>query len=184
MTKSNKYEDVFKFIDMSGGQDACWPWIGSINRKGLPYFTVDGRKYVSYRLVKWLVDRSFNLLDERIVPRHCCTDADGKPIDNPLCCNPAHTIMGTHEENIMDMMLRGRSGLTKEAVSDILKLHDEFPELTHGQIGERIEFKYKVSCKRQTVTDILNLRRRAVLQGAIRAEDAALENGDTNVKGK
>jgi hypothetical protein len=176
MTAKNKIEDVFKYIDMSGGPDACWPWLGSINRKGLPYFTVDGRKVIAYRIVKFLAHGGFNLYDERIIPLHQCKDNSGQAIDNPLCCNPAHTALGTHEDNMIDMMLKGRSGLTKDAIHDILRLHDEHGDaLTHGQIGKRIEYKHKVRCARQTVTDILNGRRRAMLQQRIRDEDATIE---------
>jgi hypothetical protein len=180
MTAKNKLEDVFKHVQI-GAPDECWPWVGPINRKGLPYFTADGRKYIAYRLTKWLADGNFNLLDERIIPLHQCRDKDGKPIDNPLCCNPAHTIMGSWEDNMIDMMEKGRSGLTKDVIRDILKLHDEFgTELTQGQIADRVEYKHKVKVSRQAVTDILNGRRRAVLQRVIREEDAALKEDADN----
>lgn len=185
MTKPNEPEDIFQSIDMHGGdQSVCWEWLGSINRKGMPYFPVKGRKYVAYRLVKHLVHGGFNLLDERVMMLHQCKDEDGKAIDNPLCCNPFHIKLGTHEDNMMEMMLRGRSGLTREALCDILQLHKEFPELTHGQIGKRIEHKHKVSCARQTVTDILNQRRRAVLQQAIRDDEAKITGENNGEDGK
>lgn len=80
---------------------------------------------------------------------------------------------------MIDMMVKGRSGLTKDAIRDILDLHKEYGDtLTHGQIADRIEYKHKVKCSRQAVTDILSGRRRAVVQAAIREEDAKL--GDAN----
>jgi hypothetical protein len=172
MAKQNTFEDVFKYVEIKGPDD-CWPWTGPISRKGLPYFTVEGRKYTAYRVTKWLVTRDFNILDESVVPMHQCKDADGKAIDNPLCCNPAHTVMGSHEDNMLDMMLKGRSGLTKDVIRDILSLHDQLGDsLTHGQIADRVEFKHQVKVSRQAVTDILNSRRRAVIVAKIREEDA------------
>lgn len=179
MTAKNKLEDVFKFITI-GGSDECWLWNGSISRKGLPYFTVDGRKLIAYRVTKWLADGNFNLYDERIIPLHQCRDKDGKPIDNPLCCNPRHTKLGSWEDNMIDMMEKGRSGLTKDVIRDILRIHKEFGDtLTHGQIAKRVEYTHKVNVSRQAVTDILSGRRRAVLQRVLQEEEAAI-TGDAN----
>lgn len=181
MSRRNSFEDVFKYVDIRGS-DECWLWRGNISRKGLPEFSVGGKKYSAYRITKWLADGNFNINDESTLPRHCCKNKEGKPIDNPLCCNPAHTVMGSWEENMMDMMLRGRSGLTKDAIRDIIKLHDEFPDLTHGQIADRVEFKHQIKVARQTVTDILSGRRRAVIQRVIREEDG--KKGHNNANGE
>src|ERR1700761_3324611 len=168
MAKKNTFEDVFKHIEI-GAPDACWLWTGTITRKGLPEFTVDGKKYVAYRVVKWLADGNFNLNDQRVIPLHQCKDKFGRDADNPLCCNPAHTVMGSWEENMLDMMLKGRSGLTKDVIRDILHTHDELGDtITHGQLADRMEYKHKVKVSRQAVTDILSGRRRAVLQAKIR----------------
>lgn len=183
MATKNTLEDVFKYVSIRG-HDECWPWTGNISRKGLPYFTVEGKKYTAYRVTKWLADKNFNLLDESIVPMHQCKNEQGQAIDNPLCCNPAHTVMGSWEENMLDMMLKGRSGLTKDAIRDILRLHDELGDsLTHGQIADRVEYKHKVKVSRQAVTDILSGRRRAVIAQKIREEDASFKE-DANGTGK
>lgn len=182
MSRKNTFDDVFKHIDIRGPDD-CWPWLGRITRKGLPEYVVDGKKYSAYRVAKWVADGGFNLHDERTLPMHQCKDAEGRAIDNPLCCNPRHTVMGTHEDNQLDMMLKGRSGLTKDMIRDILRIHKEFGDtLTHGQIGKRVEFLHKHPVSRQAVTDILNKRRRSVLQDAIRAEDAALMQVETETQ--
>jgi hypothetical protein len=176
MPKKNELSDVFKFVDIRG-PDECWPWKSNISRKGLPYFTVDGKKIIAYRATKALAE-GLNVHDEQWVPMHQCKDKDGKAIDNPLCCNPAHTEVGTWEDNMIDMMLKGRSGLTRDAISDILKIHDEFGDtLTHGQIADRVEYKHKVKVSRQAVTDILSGRRRAVLVERLRQEEKELDDG-------
>lgn len=177
--RKNTYDDVWKHITIRGPNE-CWLWNGPISRKGLPEFSVAGKKRSAYRITKWLADGNFNIDDERVIPLHKCTDAEGKPIDNPLCCNPAHTVMGSWEENMIDMMQKGRSGLHKDVIRDILNLHEQFAELTHGQIAQRVEYKHKVKVSRQAVTDILSGRRRAVIQQVIREEDAKKDTQDGN----
>jgi hypothetical protein len=183
MAKKNELTDVFQFVEIRGPNE-CWLWKGPISRKGLPYFTVDGRKYNAYRVTKWLATREFNLLDEQVIPLHQCKDEQGNAVDNPLCCNPAHTIMGSWEDNMIDMMLKGRSGLTKDVIRDILSLHDQLGDsLTHGQIADRVEFKHQVKVSRQAVTDILSGRRRAVIAAKIREEDAQFKEDANAARG-
>jgi len=60
--------------------------------------------------------RHHNLRWEQIkgrVVRHTC--------DNPPCINPEHLVLGSHHDNMQDMVKRGRStsALTEEAVRHI-----------------------------------------------------------------
>jgi hypothetical protein len=84
---------VWSQIDQ-GEPDECWPWGGV-------YFT-DGygriRNHHAHRVV-WSIVHGYMPAAEFPV-RHAC--------DNPPCCNPAHLLLGTHEENMHDMMARGR----------------------------------------------------------------------------
>lgn len=164
MARRNKPTDVFKFLDMSGGPNACWLWKGSINERGIPQFTLNGRKRAAYRVTYKLVHPEWDDTNPRDMLRHQCKDMDGRAIDNPLCCNPSHVEPGTHQENMVDMMLRGRSGLTLDMLQDIMDIKKNHPELTHSQIAARVTGKHNVQVARQTVTDILSKRRRAVAQ--------------------
>lgn len=122
---------------MKAGTDACWPFTGKVNNKGRPYFTVDGKKHLVYRLVYELVTGESL---EGFIARHKC--------DNEICCNPRHIEKGDHQENMNDMKERERHGLPHHTVRAIRKLGAVGIE--HKVIAER----YGIG--RSTVTEIIN----------------------------
>ena len=156
---------------MSGGPDACWLWKGPVNEKGIPQFTVRGKKRAVYRITYKLLHPEWDDTNPRDLLRHHCKDAEGRAVDNPLCGNPNHVSPGSHQDNSNDMMLRGRHGLTLDMLQDIIDLKKNHPELTHSQIAARVKGKYNVDVARQTVTDILSKRRRAVAQDMLDARE-------------
>ena len=174
MGRRNLPTDVFKYIKL-GESHECWPWTGGTNSKGIPYFTVDGRKIIAYRLVYKLTHPEWDIDNPREVLRHQCKDERGRDVDNPLCCNPSHVIPGTHEENMLDMVLKGRSGLTKDILRDILHMNREHPDMTHMQIATRMTFKHKTNVSRQAVTDLLNGNRHRELRNLIDEEQRKVE---------
>jgi hypothetical protein len=180
MARRNLPTDVFKYIQL-GEPHECWPWTAGANKDGIPYFSLNGRKIIAYRLVYKLVHPDWDIDNPREVLRHKCEDEQGRPIDNPLCCNPDHVIPGTHIQNMLDMVLRGRQGLTKEMVYAILSLVKEHPEMTHKQVADRISYKYQVNVSRQCVTDLLAGNRHRELRNLIDAEQRAIdESGMTD----
>lgn len=138
---------------MSGGPDACWPWKlapGGVSRamrdgeksstsKARPYFTLDGVKVVATRLVYELVT-GIKLTPEQLI-RHTC--------DFSMCCNPAHFEIGSHQENMDDMVSRDRHGLPAHVVRRIRVLLARGGK-THNEIASL----YGVS--RTVVTRIAN----------------------------
>lgn len=94
----------------------CWFWIGAKDKKsgyGSAYF--NGKHIKAHRL-------SF-LLHKGSVPRkmiimHSC--------DNPSCVNPDHLMTGTHSENAIDSIKKGRAYLTPSSGKRMLcgKGHD------------------------------------------------------------
>lgn len=135
---TNKPVDVFKHIDMTGGPDACWPWKRALAGNQRPYFTVDGKKQLVYRLVRYLVTGE----DSTLIGRHTC--------DNPMCCNPKHIVLGTHQENMDDMKGRERHGLPHHVVKAIRRL------LASKRTQQEIADLYGIS--RETVSAIANNR--------------------------
>jgi len=180
VSRRNKPTDVFKHINLNPTPPLlCWLWTGQPNDKGLPYFQVAGKKIIAYRLVYWITHPEWDINNSREFILHSCVDAHGNSVDNPLCCNPDHLRPGTHEENMIDMMVRGRRGLRTEAVRDILdivkrgELEGEL-KLTHQQIANAVGAKYGIEIARTTVTDIISGRRRYVLKNKLDEQDRAV----------
>lgn len=187
MTRRNKPNDIWKCLDLNPQPPStCWLWTKSVSNKGLPYFQIGGKKVIAYRFTYWLTHPDWDINNSREVIRHGCTDLLGNHVDNPLCCRPDHLTPGTHEENMIDMMVRGRRGLNKDAVSAILDIVREGNplDLTHEQIGRIVGAKFGLGdIPRTTVTDIINGRRRLVLRNLIDEQDRKVRESGKNGEG-
>ena len=144
---TNEASDVFKFYDMSGGADACWPWSGPYGgqkREPRPYFMVQRRRQIAYRWVYELV-HGVTLTPDQLVLHSC--DNGGYPIG---CGNPAHLRLGSVSENAADMVARERHGMPKTVVRAIRVL------LEQGRTQNEIAELYGIA--RETVSSIATLR--------------------------
>lgn len=90
-------DDFWSCIDMSGGIDACWPWLFSLKNG---YGNVwDGEKTLYCHREAWSRHNN-KAIPKGCVVMHSC--------DNRKCCNPAHLSIGTQKKNLTDMVSRGR----------------------------------------------------------------------------
>ncbi|MCW2763409.1 MAG: hypothetical protein JWR85_3610 [Marmoricola sp.] len=103
------------------GDDECWDWKGSTNKKGYGRFKVAIHEIRHGNRVAWAIDNGRDPGD--LLIRHTC--------DRPSCCNPAHLISGTHQDNMDDMRERGRA--SKDPRNGVL---NNAASLTLAQIGE------------------------------------------------
>ena len=96
------------------GSDDCWEWSGPRNRQG--YGTsrslVAGIRAKAHR-VAWMLSRG-SIPDGIFVCHHC---------DNPPCCNPAHLFLGTHAENMRDMVQKDRGPRMKPEKTHCINGH-------------------------------------------------------------
>jgi hypothetical protein len=91
--------------------DTCWIWIGAKKRNGYGKFSMQGKKWLiasraSYEIFKGKIAEGMFIC-------HLC--------DIPSCVNPEHLWAGTHVENTMDMVDKGRQS-SKLSPLDVLKI--------------------------------------------------------------
>ena len=85
-------------IDKSGGPNACWPCVlGGRSSKGYMYISILGKTVGAHRM-------AWELTHGPIPPGMCvCHHCDNHP-----CCNPQHLFIGTHLDNYLDAVAKGR----------------------------------------------------------------------------
>lgn len=97
--RASKYmplKDRFE-LNIFYSPDGCWYWLGTFLNNGYGIirlnYAVIGAHRVSYELYKGPIPDGLFVL-------HTC--------DNKLCVNPNHLYAGTHMQNMMDALERGR----------------------------------------------------------------------------
>lgn len=77
----------------------CWLWMASTNKAGYGQFMLHGRPHLAHRI-------SLNLAGTEIPDgMHVCHKCD-----TPACVNPDHLFLGTQQDNVSDMIRKGRMG--------------------------------------------------------------------------
>lgn len=114
---SRRQDPVLRFMryvepDTNGG---CWLWSGAmLTNAGYGNFPIAGKATAASRAA-WRLFRGE--IPARLFVLHRC--------DVRLCCNPAHLFLGTHADNMADMVAKGRSGGSRGASHPRAKLSDD-----------------------------------------------------------
>jgi len=131
-------EDVWKYIDKKGEED-CWEWSGLLVR-GYGQIRINYKKYRPHRLIYEEIN---GIIPEGMLVCHHC--------DNRKCCNPSHLFLGTSQDNVNDMVLKGKHGVgekngnSKLTEKDILNIRGFYStgEYLYEDLGEM----FKISSK-------------------------------------
>jgi len=112
--------------------DGCWIFLGPWDGAGYGLFSYKGFRDRAHR-ISWILHKG-DIQDGKSVLHTC---------DNRPCCNPDHLWLGSQQDNIDDMIAKGRAAigeangqakLNDAAVTNIKKLLDN--NLHHYRIAE------------------------------------------------
>jgi DNA-binding transcriptional regulator YiaG len=136
-----RFTDKIRINEETG----CWEWTAGRHKDDYGRFSLNGKQERAHRAA-WIIFIG-DIPSKLKVCHHC---------DNPKCVNFSHMFTGTHRDNMIDKVNKGRqskgethgnSKLTEEQVLEIKEL------LTATNLSERrIAKQYNIS--RATVRDI------------------------------
>jgi hypothetical protein len=98
-----RYVDKFWVFVNKTNDNECWLWYGRKYKNGYGKFGISNKDYLAHR-ISYVIAHS-NLPSHLKVCHDC---------DNKLCVNPYHLFLGTQEDNIQDMLSKGRCNPSKE----------------------------------------------------------------------
>lgn len=81
---------------------SCWEWTKSCCRDGYGHFYLNSRLQGTHR-VSWQI--AFGEIPQNMMVLHKC--------DNRKCVNPSHLFLGTHMDNTIDKLSKGREAKVK-----------------------------------------------------------------------
>lgn len=116
--------------------NTCWLWVGSIRRGGYGQFKMPSKLMSAHRAA-YLMFNGPIASDKNVL--HKC--------DTPNCVNPAHLFLGSHQDNVIDKVNKGRQAkrsshghakLSENDIINIKKLRES------GKTLKQIALQYQV----------------------------------------
>ena len=146
--KKKSVEDRFwAKVNKDTGTD-CWHFTGALLSNGYGHFAVNEKMIKAHRF-------SFELHNGPIAEGMCCLHS----CDNRRCCNPSHLFIGTHTENMRDMIKKNRDNKSKGSSHYKSKLDEDCVLIIKKRIayGEKnIDLAKEYGVCHQTISLIKN----------------------------
>lgn len=110
--------------------DGCHYWLGTTSSDGYGTITVNKQTKSTHRISYQV--RKGPIPDGMFVCHHC---------DNPICINPHHLFIGTHLDNMRDMVKKGRHKYGKNKKVFVRTRARIRTKLSEAQVIEILGFK-------------------------------------------
>lgn len=96
-----------RFIEKVNKTEGCWEWTAATYRGGYGHFRAftDG-KWKMIKAHRYSYSHFKGEIPKGMLVCHTC--------DNPKCVNPEHLFIGTHSDNMVDKINKGRSKPTRK----------------------------------------------------------------------
>ena len=126
----------------------CWTWTGYVDPKGYGRIHAKGNPSMLAHRLSW--ELHFGLIPKGVFVLHRC--------DNPCCVRPDHLFLGSQNDNVQDMIKKGKQrhvglkgvkhNMAKLNNTQVLEIRDS------NKTGVFLANKYHVSTS--TISDIRN----------------------------
>lgn len=128
-----------------GHPEACWLWTGKIERNGYGRFQVGGKGSPQVGAHRYSYEMHNEPPPPGLVVMHKC--------DVRNCVNPRHLTLGTHADNMADMMAKGRKMVVSPIgeSSGAAKLTDELVRAMRLSSESHAAWAERVGLARSTV---------------------------------
>lgn len=123
-------------VAITANDEKCWEWTGSLARKHYGLLRLNGKLFRSHR-ISYLIYTGVD--PNQLCVLHSC--------DNPKCVNPKHLSLGTHGNNMEDMVLKGRAGSLRGIDNPHSKLTEQQALDIKSEYNLRTLSTYKIAKK-------------------------------------
>ncbi len=146
---SIKDDFIKKILSNLKKNGECLEYTINMAKNGYSRITLGGRKNKKMLLVHRLIyEYYFGSIPDKLFVCHTC--------DNPPCCNPDHLFLGTHIDNMKDMVEKGRAYISWGKKSGNCKLTTKQVKAIREDKRKQVEIAKEYRVAKSTICMIKN----------------------------